>query len=144
MVSQPGTPPAGEQRRRRDSEPEPRAHQALVCDAQRYRDHDQRTRLPAARPLTWPQIASWIDAGMTPARLGLIIIADRLSVFCRSHRDELIAAGKCDPDAAATELAQIRDDAIATVVDRGPSHPRCRRARPASPLRASLPSTRPP
>ena len=36
--------------------------------------------------------------------------------FCRSHRQELIAAGRCDPDAAASELAQIRDDAISTVI----------------------------
>ena len=62
-------------------------------------------------------MASWIDAGMTPARLGLIIDADRLHSFCRSHRDELITSGKADPGAAAGELAQIRDDAISAVID---------------------------
>ena len=67
--------------------------------------------------MTWPQAASWIDAGVTPARLGLVIIADRLSAFCRTHRDQLIAAGTCDPDAAAPELGQIRDNAIAMIVD---------------------------
>ena len=67
--------------------------------------------------VTWPQAASWIDAGVTPARLGLVIIADRLSTFCRTHRDQLIAAGTCDPDATAAELGQIRDNAIAMVVD---------------------------
>ena len=67
--------------------------------------------------MTWPQAASWIDAGVTPARLGLVIIADRLSTFCRTHRDQLIAAGTCDPDATAAELGQIRDNAIAMVVD---------------------------
>ena len=67
--------------------------------------------------VTWPQAASWIDAGVTPARLGIVIIADRLSAFCRTHRDQLIAAGTCDPDATAAELGQIRDNAIATVVD---------------------------
>ena len=67
--------------------------------------------------VTWPQAASWIDAGVTPARLGLVIIADRLSAFCRTHRDQLIAAGTCDPDATAPELGQIRDNAIAMIVD---------------------------
>ena len=54
---------------------------------------------------------------MTPARLGIVIIADRLSMFCRAHRDQLIAAGTCDPDATAAELGQIRDTAIAMIVD---------------------------
>ena len=67
--------------------------------------------------VTWPQAASWIDAGVTPARLGIVIIADRLSAFCRDHRDQLTAAGTCDPGAAAAELAQIRDTAIAMIVD---------------------------
>ena len=67
--------------------------------------------------MTWPQAASWIDNGVTPARLGLVIIADRLSTFCRTHRDQLIAAGTSDPDAAAAELGQIRDTAVAMIVD---------------------------
>jgi len=67
--------------------------------------------------VTWPQAASWIDNGVTPARLGLVIIADRLSTFCRTHRDQLIAAGTSDPDAAAAELGQIRDTAVAMIVD---------------------------
>ena len=67
--------------------------------------------------MTWPQAASWIDTGVTPARLGLVIIADRLRAFCRTHRDQLITAGTCDPDATAAELGQIRDNAIATIVD---------------------------
>ena len=67
--------------------------------------------------MTWPQAASWIDDGVTPARLGLVIIADRLSTFCRTHRGQLIAAGTCDPDATAAELAQIRDNAVAMIVD---------------------------
>ena len=67
--------------------------------------------------VTWPQAASWIDNGVTPARLGLAVIADRLSTFCRDHRDQLVAAGTCDPDATAAELAQIRDTAVAMIVD---------------------------
>ena len=67
--------------------------------------------------VTWPQAASWIDKGVTPARLGLVIIADRLSTFCRDHRDQLIAASTCDPDATAAELGQIRDTAVAMIVD---------------------------
>jgi N12 class adenine-specific DNA methylase len=67
--------------------------------------------------VTWPQAASWIDAGVTPARLGIVIIADRLRTFCRTHRHQLIAAGTCDPDATAAELGQIRDNAVAMIVD---------------------------
>jgi N12 class adenine-specific DNA methylase len=67
--------------------------------------------------VTWPQAANWIDKGMTPARLGLVVIADRLSTFCRDHREQLIAASTCDPDATAAELGQIRDTAVAVIVD---------------------------
>jgi N12 class adenine-specific DNA methylase/superfamily I DNA/RNA helicase len=67
--------------------------------------------------VTWPRAASWIDNGVTPARLGLAVIADRLSTFCRDHRDQLITAGTCDPDATDAELGQIRDTAVAMIVD---------------------------
>jgi hypothetical protein len=67
--------------------------------------------------VTWPQAANWIDNGATPARLGLVIIADRLSTFCRTHRDQLIVAGTSDPDTAAAELRQIRDAAVAMIVN---------------------------
>jgi len=67
--------------------------------------------------VTWPQAASWIDNGVTPARLGLAVIADRLSAFCRDHRDQLIAAGTCDPDTTGAELGQIRDTAVAMIVE---------------------------
>jgi N12 class adenine-specific DNA methylase/superfamily I DNA/RNA helicase len=66
--------------------------------------------------VTWEHAASWIDNGVTPARLGVIITADRLLSFWRSHRDQLIAADTSDPDDTAGELAQIRDSAIAMVV----------------------------
>ena len=117
LVSQAATPaPGGSRDWRRDGEADAGAHQALDCDANGIEITISGPGFQRYGHLTWPQIASWVDAGMTPARLGLIVVADRLSVFCRSHRDELIAAGKCDPDAAASELAQIRDDAISTVV----------------------------
>ena len=67
--------------------------------------------------LTWPQVASWIDPGVTPARLGIIITADRLSMFCHTRRDDLATAGRCDPDAARAELDTIRDQAINTVIN---------------------------
>ena len=67
--------------------------------------------------VTWPQAASWIDPPATPARLGIVTIADRLSEFCRTHRSQLIAAGTCDPDTTAAELGQIRDSAVAMIID---------------------------
>jgi N12 class adenine-specific DNA methylase len=67
--------------------------------------------------VTWPQAASWIDKGVTPARLGIIVTATRLGAFVEQHRDQLAAAGTCDPGAVATELAQVRATAIAAIVE---------------------------
>ena len=67
--------------------------------------------------MTWPQAASWIDRGVTPARLGIVGTADRLAAFVERHRDQLTAAGTCDPGAVAAELAQIRGTAIAAIVE---------------------------
>ena len=98
--------------------------------------------------VTWPQAASWIDIGVTPARLGLVIIAGRLSEFCRTHRGQLTAAGTCDPDATAAELGQIRDNATAMIVDaalrsRGVAAP-IPPARPDDPAwHTAVPVTRP-
>ena len=112
-LSQPGTPPAGGDL---DSQ-RPGAGPAAVCDARGIEITVSGPGFTRHGLVTWPQAASWIDAGVTPARLGIVIIADRLSMFCRAHRDQLIAAGTCDPDATAAELGQIRDNAIAMVVD---------------------------
>jgi N12 class adenine-specific DNA methylase/superfamily I DNA/RNA helicase len=67
--------------------------------------------------VTWPQAASWIGRGVTPARLGIIGTADRLTAFVERHRDQLTSAGTCDPGAVAAELAQIRGTAVAAIVD---------------------------
>ena len=112
-LSQAGTPPAGGDA---DSQ-RPGAGPAAVCDARGIEITVSGPGWTRHGLVTWPQAASWIDAGVTPARLGIVIIADRLSMFCRAHRDQLIATGTCDPDATAAELGQIRDNAIALVVD---------------------------
>ena len=62
--------------------------------------------------ISWRQVASWIDTGLTPARLGIIIAASRLHIYTYARRDELIAAGKDNIDAAIRELNQISTDAI--------------------------------
>ena len=62
--------------------------------------------------ISWRQVASWIDTGLTPARLGIIIAASRLHIYTYARRDELIAAGKDNIDAAIRELNQISIDAI--------------------------------
>ena len=112
-LSQAGAPPAAGDL---DSQ-HPGAGSSAICD-------ERGIEITASGPgftrhglVTWPQAASWIDKGVTPARLGLVIIADRLSTFCRVHRDQLIAASTCDPDATAAELGQIRDTAVAMIVD---------------------------
>ena len=112
-LSQPGTPPAGGDL---DSQ-RPGAGSSAVCDRRGIKITISGPGFTRHGLVTWPQAASWIDAGMTPARLGLVIIADRLSRFCRTHRDQLTAAGTCDPDATAAELGQIRDNAVAMIVD---------------------------
>ena len=112
-----GTPgPAGSRISRRDGEPDAGAYEELDWDANGI---DITIRAPGILRhslVHWAQAASWIDPGMTPARLGVIIEADLLSNFCRSRREELIAAGNTDPDAAGRELSQIRDDTINTVI----------------------------
>ena len=108
-----GTPPAaGDLDAQR-----PGAGSSAVCDARGIEITVSGPDFTRHGLVTWPQAASWIDNGVTPARLGLVIIADRLSTFCRTHRDQLIAAGTSDPDAAAAELGQIRDTAVAMIVD---------------------------
>ena len=62
--------------------------------------------------ISWRQVASWIDTGLTPARLGIITAASGLHIYTYARRDELIAAGKDDIDAAIRELNQISTDAI--------------------------------
>ncbi len=112
-LSQAGTPPAGGDV---DSQ-RPGAGPAATCDARGIEITASGPGFARHGLVTWPQAASWIDAGVTPARLGIVIIADRLSTFCRTHRGRLIAAGTCDPDAISAELGQIRDNAIAMIVD---------------------------
>ena len=82
----------------------PGAGSSAVCDARGIEITVSGAGFTRHGLVTWPQAASWIDNGVTPARLGLVIIADRLSTFCRAHRDQLIAAGTCDPDTTAAEL----------------------------------------
>ncbi|MDQ2874592.1 MAG: AAA family ATPase, partial [Actinomycetota bacterium] len=138
FVSGTGTPgPAGSGISRRDGEPDAGAHEELKWGTSGI-DITIRARgtLRHSR-VSWAQVASWIDPGMTPARLGLIIETNLLSNFCRSRRDELIAAGNTDPDAAGRELSQIRHDTIGTVIStalsaRGAAAP-VPPARPAQP-----------
>ena len=107
---------AGSRSWRHDGGPGAGTRESLHWDASGLRLTISGSGIRRYSLLTWPQIEHWIDAGMTPARLGLIVTASQLRSFCQSHRQELIAAGRCDPDAAASELAQIRDDAISTVI----------------------------
>ena len=112
-LSKAGTPPAGG-----TLDPQrPGSGSSAICD-------ERGIEITVSGPgfirhglVTWPQAANWIDKGVTSARLGLVIIADRLSTFCRDYRDQLTAASICDPGATAAELGQIRDTAIAMIVD---------------------------
>ena len=73
-------------------------------------------RSPTSRrhgQISWRQVASWIDTGLTPARLGIISAASGLHIYTYAHRDQLIGAGKAGIDAAITELSQISREAVA-------------------------------
>ena len=74
-LSQAGTPPAGGDL---DSQ-RPGAGSSAVCDARGIEITVSGPGFTRHGLVTWPQAASWIDAGVTPARLGLVVIADRLS-----------------------------------------------------------------
>ena len=112
-LSQAGAPPAAGDL---DSQ-RPGAGSSAICDERGIEITVSGPGFTRHGLVTWPQAASWIDNGVTPARLGLAVIAGRLCTFCRDHRDQLIAAGTCDPDATAAELGQIRDTAVAMIVD---------------------------
>jgi hypothetical protein len=66
--------------------------------------------------ISWRQVASWIDTGLTPARLGIISAASGLHIYIYARRDQLIAADKAGIDAAITELSQISRDAVAAAI----------------------------
>ena len=117
----------------RPGEPDSGARRVVACDARGIEITASGPGFTRHGLVTWPQAASWIDAGVTPARLGIIILADRLSAFCRSHRDQLTAAGTCDPGTAITELDQIRGHHHRDGHRRGPARPRSRRACPGGP-----------
>jgi N12 class adenine-specific DNA methylase len=118
LLTQAGTPPHGGTRDwRPDGEPDAGAYQELDSDPNGIEITIRGPGFTRHGRLAWPQVAGWIDAGVTPARLGIIITADRLSMFCRTRHAALAAAGRCDPGAAASELDQIRDDTIRMVVD---------------------------
>ena len=90
--------------------------------------------------ISWQQVASWIDTGLTPARLGIIIAASRLHIYTYARRDQMIAAGKDNIDAAIRELNQISTRRHRRGPRRGAQHPRRRCPRPAGPPRqAGLP-----
>jgi N12 class adenine-specific DNA methylase/superfamily I DNA/RNA helicase len=117
IITQPGQPQnTGSVISRPVGEPDAGASEQLNWNASGVEITIRSPRASRHGHLTWPQIASWIDAGMTPGRFGIIVTATQLHSYCHSHRNQLIAARKCDPDAAATELAHIQDGAISTVI----------------------------
>ena len=98
-------------------DPEPGTGSAATCDTRGIEITVTAPGTSRHGLVTWEQAASWIDNGVTPARLGILITADRLASFCRTNRGQLIAAGTVPAEAAARELDQIRDTAVAMIVD---------------------------
>jgi hypothetical protein len=101
---------------RRKGLPDAGAHQELNFDRAGVRITVRSRRFRRNGQISWQQVASWIDTGLTPARLGIITAASGLHIFTYARRDELIGAGKDGIDAAIRELSQISTDAIDAVL----------------------------
>ena len=97
---------------RRDGLPDAGASQDIDFDRAGVRITVRSRRSHRHGQISWRQVASWIDTGLTPARLGIITAASGLHIFTYARRDELITAGKDGIDAAIRELSQISTDAI--------------------------------
>ncbi len=97
-------------------------------------------------------MASWIDTGLTPARLGIITAASGLHIFTYARRDELIAAGKDNstprsgnsPRSARTPSTPHSARLSAPATSARPSRLRAPAGRPTAPWRCSPARTRPP
>ena len=97
---------------RRDGLPDAGASEDLDFAPSGVRITVRSRRFHRHGQISWRQVASWIDTGLTPARLGIIIAASQLHMYTYARRDQLIAAGNDNIDAAITELSQISTDAI--------------------------------
>ena len=133
QVQEPGR--AGSRTGRHDGDPGAGARESLDWDASGLRVTISGPGIRRYSQLSWPQIEHWIDAGMTPARLGLIVTASQLRSFCRSHRQELIAAGRCDPGRRGQRTGPDPRRCHQHGHRRSPAHPRRRSSGPASPSR---------
>ena len=106
------TPRHGSRGWRRDGLPDAGASEDLDFEPSGVRITVRSRGFHRHGQISWRQVASWIDTGLTPARLGIIIAASRLHIYTYARRDQLIAAGKDNIDAAISELSQISTDAI--------------------------------
>jgi hypothetical protein len=106
------TPHHGSRAWRRDGLPDAGASEDLDFEPSGVRITIRSRESRRHGQISWRQVASWIDTGLTPARLGIIIAASRLHLYTYARRDELIAAGRDNIDAAISELSQISTDAI--------------------------------
>ena len=106
------TPRHGSRGWRRDGLPDAGASQDLDFEPSGVRITVRSRGFGRHGQISWRQVASWIDTGLTPARLGIITAASRLHIYTYARRDQMIAAGKDNIDAAIRELGQISTDAI--------------------------------
>ena len=101
---------------REDGEPDARASQDIDYDPRGVEITLRGRGFRRHGRLSWAQIASWIDAGVTPARLGIILTAGRLRSACAA-RGGLAVTGTGDFDAVMAELDRIREDGVNAVID---------------------------
>ena len=106
------TPRHGSRGWRRDGLPDAGASEDLDFEPSGVRITVRSRGFRRHGQISWRQVASWIDTGLTPARLGIITAASRLHIYTYARRDQMIAAGKDNIDAAIRELGQISTDAI--------------------------------
>ena len=101
---------------RGDGEPDARASQDIDYDPRGVEITLRGRGFRRHGRVSWAQIASWIDAGVTPARLGIILTAGRLS-SAGAARGGLAVTGTGDFDAVMAELDRIREDGVNAVID---------------------------
>ena len=110
------TPRHGSRGWRRDGLPDAGASEDLDFEPSGVRITVRSRGFRRHGQISWQQVASWIDTGLTPARLGIITAASRLHIYTYARRDQMIAAGKNNIDAAIRELDQISTDAVDTAL----------------------------
>jgi N12 class adenine-specific DNA methylase/SAM-dependent methyltransferase len=124
----------GQRTTRRDDEPDPGVHEEIDVDRTGVTINVGFRR---AGHWSWPQLADWLAAGITPARTQLVLAAYTADNAYHRHLEGFLATGQIElAQQALREIDTIYGTAVANIVDAaeqahaaGPATARRRRAR---------------